>query len=369
MGIGTLLNVHATRLLGQRHVTSDPRSPGGVQSSAGAFTASAATTAVAPISIADIAITIAPTTAIHRVLPPAAAADVDRASRGETAAAAVAAMASASVTVITSAPVTAATSTTASASTLAPLTIHTHTDRSIVTTAMLIAESQTSPPVLTAFMALTRWPFSCIVVDSWPLLSGSLPVVHVAVGLADGVIVSEARSKYETGGGGDGMKGGPDDLWATACARTTCDTLPCIHATTATTAISPPPPAAVALPPSSAADGNASCVGEKVDDSSLLRNGDITAIVSSNLSGGRRGTSGQPRRADRIPTGSLALPTTLGRSRAASHRHRRRAAGGLAPPPAMHPRAATAALLTSSDPLQPERINVTVRAGRSRTAR
>ncbi len=162
---------------------------------------------------------------------------------------------------------------------------------------------------------------------------------------------------------------------AAATQRTTvmC-TLP-FHATTLTRPASPPPRAAV---PSHAAGGNASDVS--VDDlviiaslllSSLLRDDGIriTAQRNGSSSSGRQGSSGRPRRADLIPTGSLTLPLASGPCRAAQHHRRRHSARARLLSLVMYPRVAPATLLSSSSSPQLGRRMTNGRAGIGRAAR
>ncbi len=222
-----------------------------------------------------------------------------------------------------------------------------------------------------------RWPGSFMTPLYWPLPLpiGSLPQVRF-VGLANGVIVFEARFTHDTGGGDSGFGGVPDERRATALARTTTiDPLPSDAESLTRPFSFVPPPMAV---PSCDADGGAHYVGADdvsnkigMDISSLLRNDGINIAPQPSISTsrGRRGSSGRPRRTDRIPTGSLTPPHTAELRRAAWRHGRRRSAGAHLPSPVTPPRVAPASLLSSSTPPQLGRRMANGRAGMSRTAR
>ncbi len=238
--------------------------------------------------------------------------------------------------------------------------------------AIVIQTSLFASPVLSAPYP-TRWPHSCLIPLVGPLFPplGSLPRVLVA-GLADGVSVNGERVTHDTGGGGGGACGIPDERWAAASARTTTiDPVPSDAMSLTRSVVLPPPSTAV---PSCDADDGTCNVGSDNDitiigahKSSLLRDGD-SAAAGSNSRRGRRRSSGPLVRAGHSLDSLPRLPPTVGQPRATSHRGRRSAAEAIPEASAMVPRAAPAPLLSSSVFLQLEEASVTERAGVRRSA-
>ncbi len=173
-------------------------------------------------------------------------------------------------------------------------------------------------PILTA-----RWPILLVTSCSWPVprCLGSSPGVQL-VGVVDGV-VSKTQARHETGGGVGGG-GVPDEPRAAAAVRTTTSgPIPSDATTVTRSAVPPPSQAAVLLRDA----GDHACNARAddiitiivIDISSLLRDDGISIAPQRSVSSssGRRGSSGRPRGADRIPTGSLTPPLTSELRRAA----------------------------------------------------
>ncbi len=228
----------------------------------------------------------------------------------------------------------------------------------IVTTAMLMTHRPVPLSVLRLLPGASGWPFSSLTPSAWPVprSAGSLPGVLV-VKVAGGVVLFVPRFTPSTHDGGNGTSGLQDERRATAVRRTTSDDLTSRSATSLTRLVLPPCPRPAS--PSHDADDYASDIRViilviTISLSSLLRNDGIIIAAQriNSFSGGRRGSSGQPRGTGRISTGSLAPPTTAGLRRAARRHGCRSAAGALAPSPVTPPRVATASLLSSSMPPQ-----------------
>ncbi len=191
----------------------------------------------------------------------------------------------------------------------------------VIPAKVTIGSQQVHPPLLSDLPAGMGWPFSFL--TSWPvpLPLGSLPtVLLVEVAGGSGLVVTQPTPL--TGGGDDGNGGILHLSIAAAFTRIIIVTLTPVNAV----ALTPMslPIAYIARTSSSLGDSRGSASEHRMamdnHSSSLLRDGDSTAMII-HAAGGRRRTSGPPlggadHGLERLP----ALSLTAGQLRATANR-------------------------------------------------